>query len=165
MLVHCSNPDCSAQCSDDRNACPSCGSLLGQPVEFRSSDRPNRRNKRFLALFVIPAVAFAGCQVTTLLFSPFSGRVFDRDVWHAQAGSEDSDNPRASMVHHLKWRYLLPGTSRSTVIQVLGEPDWEKQADVYSYNVGMWSGFRIDYDSLDIHFRGDTVTHVRCVQH
>ena len=103
--------------------------------------------------------------MATFLFSPFSGRLFDRDVWIAQTGSESADNPRASMVHDLKWRYLHTGTSREKVVELLGEPDWHKSDELYSYNVGRWSGFRIDYDSLDVVFVGDFVICVRCVQH
>ncbi|APZ92131.1 hypothetical protein Fuma_01736 [Fuerstiella marisgermanici] len=166
MLVHCSNPECSAQFADDRYACPSCGGKVGEPVTFPARlTRRCDRNKRYLILFTIPLLLFGGCELFTFLCSPFSGRVFDRDVWLAQYGSRAADNPRASMVQHLKWAHLRTGMTRSEVVQLLGEPDWEKQMNLFSYNVGMWSGFRMDYDSLDVHFLGDYLSHVRCVQH
>ena len=166
MLVQRSNPDCTAQFADDCGECPSCCSAAGESVSVPLDESPrNNRKQRFLLLFTLPLLLFAGSELCTVLFSPFSGRLFDQDVWHSQSGSDSADNPRASMVHDLEWRYLHAGMSRAQVVKLLGEPDWHKQPDRYSYNVGMWSGFRIDYDSLDVHFVGDSLTHVRRVQH
>jgi hypothetical protein len=37
---------------------------------------------------------------------------------------------------------------------------------MYEYNLGMWSGFRIDYDGLQVHFDSQgRLTYTQCVQH
>ncbi|MCU0707964.1 MAG: outer membrane protein assembly factor BamE [Pirellula sp.] len=97
---------------------------------------------------------------------PFAGRYFDRELWHRFHEDDDPDNPRASMVTDLQWNYLKKGMTRSDVEELLGTPDFEKRDDVYSYNLGMWSGHRMDYDSLDIHFDADgKLADVRRLQH
>lgn len=100
-----------------------------------------------------------------LLDDPFSGRWFNQTLWQKLDGSLDPDNPRGSMVLDLKQRYLKKGVSRSYVISLLGEPDCENTDEILSYNLGMWSGFRIDYDSLDIRFEDGLLVESYCVQH
>jgi hypothetical protein len=62
--------------------------------------------------------------------------------------------------------YLQSGLTRDQVVALLGEPDMEKQPEMYEYNLGMWSGLRIDYDGLRIHFDAQgRLNYVQCVQH
>jgi hypothetical protein len=56
------------------------------------------------------------------------------------------------MVKSLERSYLHPGLTRQQVIELLGELDMEKSPEMYEYNLGMWSGFRIDYDGPQVHF-------------
>jgi len=87
-------------------------------------------------------------------------------VWLSQANIDDSDNPRAQMAADLQHRHIKLGISRQRVIELLGEPDWEKQENVFKYNLGMWSGYRMDYDSLDVYFDSDGLaTGTRVIQH
>jgi hypothetical protein len=97
---------------------------------------------------------------------PFAGRSFDRDVWHQFHGKDAPDNPRASMVASLQRSYLHSGLTRDQVVALLGEPDMEKRPEMYEYNLGMWSGFRVDYDGLQVHFDPQgRLIRTQCVQH
>jgi len=56
--------------------------------------------------------------------------------------------------------------SKSEVIQLLGTPDLKEEDNFLSYNLGMWSGFRMDYDSLDLKFsKNGTLVEYYRVQH
>jgi outer membrane protein assembly factor BamE (lipoprotein component of BamABCDE complex) len=97
---------------------------------------------------------------------PFSGSDFDRSVWLQYANNYISDNPRASMVEDLKKHYLLPGMSRSDVVELLGPPEAEPVRNTFSYIVGKWSGYRMDHDALLIKFdSGERLVSVECVQY
>ncbi|HEX2189354.1 MAG TPA: hypothetical protein VHG51_10675 [Longimicrobiaceae bacterium] len=51
-------------------------------------------------------------------------------------------------------------------MRLQGEPDFGRRPAVYSYLVGMWTGFRIDHDSFDVHIdHAGRVTRTRVVQH
>ncbi len=70
------------------------------------------------------------------------------------------------MVGDLQRHYIKPGISQQQVIELLGKPDSERQNNVYEYILGMWSGFRIDYDTFDVHFDSNgLVTKTQTVQH
>ena len=91
----------------------------------------------------------------TFLNDPVDDRPFDRTTWHAMHGSWDADNPRGRMVKALRTQLLDSRPTQPQVLDLLGEPEFERRDDLLSYNLGMWSGFRIDYDSLDVHFGSD----------
>jgi len=46
--------------------------------------------------------------------------------------------------------HLKIGLSKIEVFEILGMPDFANNETLVSYIVAMWSGFRIDYDSLDL---------------
>ncbi|HKG93491.1 MAG TPA: hypothetical protein VKA84_16405 [Gemmatimonadaceae bacterium] len=125
--------------------------------------------------FGIPAAIAAGAGllyvgmvvvVLAALAKPFGDRRFDRGVWAAESGRARSDSRRASMTTDLGRRLDGSGMPRAAVVEMLGEPDMAKSDSVYSYNVGMWTGFRIDYDSFDVLFDGaGRVARTRVVQH
>ena len=48
--------------------------------------------------------------------------------------------------------HLEKGMSKQQVVDLLGQPDLKNESLLFSYNLGMWSGFRMDYDSLDLVF-------------
>ena len=105
----------------------------------------------------ILAVGMAGIIFLGILLYPvfenrFDDRTFDKELWRTYLHSIDSDNPRGNMADDLRKNHLQRGMAKQEVLDLLGEPDFDKQAHVFKYNLGMWSGTRIDYDSLDIQF-------------
>ena len=101
-----------------------------------------------------------------LQMDPFSGRRFNPQDWAAHRNDESPDNPRAHMVADLFKNHLRTGMSRNEVQALLGEPEEKTDAGEWLYILGMWSGFRIDYDLLHIQFDADhDVTSFGCFQH
>lgn len=132
------------------------------------------RNKKVILLIIgslllagaIAAVIFFVVIIYPLINNPFNDRKFDQTVWVSYHDSTDPDNPRGNMVSNLQKKYLQLGMSKQEVLRLLGEPDYEESSTVYKYNLGVWSGFRIDYDSLDVHFDSSgRLTHTQVVQH
>jgi hypothetical protein len=100
------------------------------------------------------------------LCGPFDDRSFDRETWLALHNDSDADNPRGKMARDIQRRLLLGQVTREEVLDLLGPPDHGQRDDMLSYNLGMWSGFRMDYDSLDIYFDDQgRVVDVLIVQH
>jgi hypothetical protein len=87
--------------------------------------------------------------------NPFNDQRFNQSLWAAYSGSTDPNNPRGQMYEDLTTKNLKKGMSKQDVLTLLGEPDFSKEEAVFKYNLGAWSGFRIDYDSLDIAFDQD----------
>jgi tRNA U34 2-thiouridine synthase MnmA/TrmU len=58
------------------------------------------------------------------------------------------------MVRDLKKRYLNKRINRSEIIDLLGQPEQEKNGIMF-YIIGAWSGLRIDYDSFNIYLNKD----------
>jgi hypothetical protein len=124
------------------------------------------RLRTLLVVIALAALALFGLRWFNDYLDPFAGRAFDRDLWHEFYESDDPDSPRASMVKSLQRSFLHPGLTHDQVIELLGEPDLAKSSDMYEYNLGMWSGFRMDYDGLQVHFDSQgRLTHAQCVQH
>lgn len=70
------------------------------------------------------------------------------------------------MIGDLSKELMHRRPSRTEVVEWLGEPDFRNEPRLMSYNLGMWSGLRMDFDSLDIEFdEAGRVRHVRSVQH
>lgn len=89
-------------------------------------------------------------QLAVLDFSDrFSGRRFDRRLWRGHPTCEP-DNPRGRMVEDLLDRYLLKGTPKARVLELLGPP--QDDAEGLDYPIGEWSGFRVDCDYLHVDF-------------
>jgi hypothetical protein len=98
--------------------------------------------------------------------NPFDDRKFVQEVWGKFGKSDDPDNPRGQMVEDLQERFLKRGMMKQQVVNLLGEPDFEKTERFFKYNLGAWSGFRIDDDSLDMEFdRDGRLINSRTVQH
>ena len=119
-----------------------------------------------IACVVLVAVTLLYAFNTTSGIMPVFQRRFDRDKWVASAKFPSPDNPRGRMVLDLKVRYLRKGLTPAEVIALLGPPE-HKIGDIeYSYQLGMWTGFRMDYDTLDVRFSGSGgLTDARVVQH
>jgi hypothetical protein len=132
-------------------------------------------------VFWFPLWAVAGMVGTALAFvalvsllsdSPFDDQPFDQVVWLKHYNDNDPDNPRGLMADAIKKRLLHEKPTISSVMLLLGDPESMHEANkagfsfVLSYNLGMWSGFRIDYDTFDIYFDGSNrVSQIRIIQH
>ena len=69
------------------------------------------------------------------------------------------------MAHDLKTNILRAGLAKTEVEKLLGQPE-SNRADVHEYDLGMCSGFRIDFDTLDIQFDSEgRLMKVQVVQH
>lgn len=126
----------------------------------RRSRRKLRRLLKFSALGLVGvvgaftlggAIAFLVAQ----LDRPFDDRSFDEVAWKEHHGAAYADNPRGLMADSLVQRLSNGPMTRADVINLLGEPDFmseaeKKRQDLLSYNLGMWSGLRTGYNSLDI---------------
>ena len=74
---------------------------------------------------------------------------FDADVWKGQREEDfDGDNPRAGMVGELQREYLVEGTPREEVHDLLG-PAESVQGDTDLYELGR-SATGVDYEQLAI---------------
>ncbi|WP_041366540.1 hypothetical protein [Methylophaga frappieri] len=109
-------------------------------------------------VFILLALVLAGVigVVTTFYFltgdSPFNDKEFDQKVWLSMDTDWDPDNPRGKMYEDIVDNHLEKGMSKQQVVDLLGQPDLKNKSLLFSYNLGMWSGFRMDYDSLDLVF-------------
>lgn len=110
----------------------------------------------FLAgFFLIGVLAFCGYLYFVVLDDPFNNRDFDKEIWLKSHADMDPDNPRGEMYEDLVENHLSKGMSKTEIFGLLGQPDFQNTEDLMSYNLGMWSGMRIDYDSLDLKFTAD----------
>lgn len=83
---------------------------------------------------------------------PFDNKKFERSVWMENHDNMDPDNPRGEMYKDLVEKKLKKGMTKEEIIELLGEADIKTEERFLSYNLGMWSGFKMDYDSLDLEF-------------
>lgn len=116
--------------------------------------------------FLIGTIAFFAYIYFVVFDYPFDNEYFDKITWQQYSNNMIRDNPRGEMFENLTEQYLKPGMSKKEVILLLGKPDFREEENFFSYNLGMWSGYRIDYDSLDLKFnkKGQLVEFYR-VQH
>lgn len=100
-----------------------------------------------------------------MFIDPFQGTKFTKEAW-IEAGrsrsdwesvKKDQDCLKGAMVRDLKKNYLIKNvTTKADVKQLLGEPNYSNRlCPGYSYIIGMCSGFKMDYDKLDICFDKD----------
>ena len=97
------------------------------------------------------------------LDDPFDDEPFDRVTWLQNSDAND-DNPRGQMVKSLIDHLKDLQPVRSEVIELLGpaeqkcgrlDPPVGPVETCLSYNLGSWSGFRLDPDTLDVYFDPD----------
>jgi predicted XRE-type DNA-binding protein len=101
-----------------------------------------------------------------LFNDPFNDLAFDKALWHQHRNDTSPDNPRGNMAHDLATLLETEQMTRAEVITLLGQPDARSSDTMLSYQLGMWSGFRIDNDTLDVFFdHADHVIDARVVQH
>ena len=78
--------------------------------------------------------------------------LFDKIEWKKYSNDMNRDNPRGQMIEDLFENHLKKEISSAEIIALLGTPDRKNEQNFYSYNLGIWSGLRMDYDSLDLWF-------------
>ena len=121
--------------------------------------------KRVVLACVI-VLAFIGVQKCLTANTPFDDRLFDSALWKSATHKFERDNPRGQMYDDLRHHYLKKGLDKQAVLNLLGPPDIKSDDSLFNYNLGMWSGFRIDYDTLNIAFNSKgKVARVYRVQH
>jgi hypothetical protein len=111
-------------------------------------------------------VAFVGWQSWLFKGGVFRTSSFNEVEWKSlRKTTSDSSCYRGGMAHDIKTHILRAGVTKTEVEKRLGAPDSVK-ADVHEYFLGMCSGMRIDFDTLDVHFNPEgRVMKVQVVQH
>lgn len=119
-----------------------------------------------LAAAVVVAVAFVGWQYWLYKGGIFRTSSFNETEWKSLARrTTDASCYRGGMTHDLKTNILRAGLKKMEVEKLLGEPD-SKKATAHEYLLGMCSGLRFDFDTLDVHFDSEgKLVKVQIVQH
>ena len=119
-----------------------------------------------LAAVVSLVLALLCWQIWVFLEGPFRTTRFDAIEWrNAKKTPDDWSCYRGGMAHDIGSRLLRNGQSQTEVKALLGEPDRFK-ATHFEYVLGMCSGLRIDFDTLDVHFSTDgKLVRIATVQH
>lgn len=101
-------------------------------------------------------------QYYSMHIAPFRGRTFEKELWMAseqgktdyQQAELDMQCIRGSMVADLKDHYLNSNTTKVEVIELLGEANAPRKdtKNCLKYDLGMCSGYKMDYDTLNICF-------------
>lgn len=119
-----------------------------------------------LAAIALGYVVYVGFLLYPLFDDPFDDLAFDQALWHQHQNDMSQDNPRGKMAHDLATLLENERMTRAEVVELLGSSDAHTFGDNLSYELGMWSGFRIDNDTLDVHFDAeDRVVDAVVVQH
>jgi hypothetical protein len=119
---------------------------------------------------VVPVlfVAFVGWQYWLLKGGIFRASSFNETKWQSlnKVGTKDSSCYRGGMAHDIKTNVLRVGLTEAEVEKLLGPPDHITESETHEYFLGMCSGLRIDFDTLDIHFDSEgRLLKVEVVQH
>lgn len=119
-----------------------------------------------LTLVVAVVVAFIGWQYWLYTGGIFRTSSFNEAEWKSlNQNTNDFSCYRGGMAHDIRTNVLRAGLAKTEVKTLLGEPDFSR-ADVHEYILGACSGFRIDIDTLDVHFDSEgRLTKVQVVQH
>jgi hypothetical protein len=128
-------------------------------VKARQRDNGVHMRKMIIALTIVATL------IDSLLYllDYRNGARFDRQIWFDanNCGRDgcDAECVRGPMVNDLRRFYLLPGISKDDVVRIVGEFEQKHKQEngmfCAEYNLGMCSGFRIDYDALVVCFGGD----------
>ncbi len=91
---------------------------------------------------------------------------FDEHEWKSlNRKTSDSSCYRGGMAHDLQTNVLRTGQPQGEIEKLIGKADFSREM-VDSYFLGMCSGLRIDFDTLDVHFNAEgKLTSVHIVQH
>ncbi len=115
---------------------------------------------------VVLAVAFVGWQYWLFNGGIFRTSNFNEVEWKSLSKTtDDSSCYRGGMAHDIKTNILRAGLTKTEVERLLGAPDFNRD-DISEYSLGMCSGLRIDFDTLDVHFNPEgRLVKVQVVQH
>jgi hypothetical protein len=125
-----------------------------------------RAAKYLILSLLLAVIAMVGWQYWLYKGGIFSTSRFNTAEWEAMPFKDDEFSCyRGGMANDLKGRVLLPGMSRESVERLLGNSIGNK-ANELEYDLGMCSGLRIDFDSLNVYFdeRGE-LARVAIIQH
>ena len=112
------------------------------------------------------AIAFVGWQYWLYNGGIFRTSNFNEVEWKSLSKkTDDSSCYRGGMAHDIKTNILRVGLTKTEVERLLGVPDFNSD-DINAYFLGMCSGLRIDFDTLDVHFNPEgRLVKVQVVQH
>ena len=125
---------------------------------------------RVVGVFLVVAIAvfsiFLGWQYWLFKGGIFRTSSFNEQEWKSLSRkTSDFSCYRGGMAHDIRTNVLRAGQSQGEVEKLLGKPDSDK-GTVQEYFLGMCSGLRIDFDTLDVHFNAaGKITSVHVVQH
>ena len=130
-----------------------------------------KRRRLLIALTSIAAVA-VGLLVGTKPFllwwlhtRPFSAEEFDQARWVAGLkASQNGECVRGRMADDIIAEVAVPGRAKREIDALLGPPQ-RMQGDVADYELGMCSGFGIDFDSLYVEYSNGKAVRAYHVQH
>ena len=101
---------------------------------------------------LVVAVAFAGWKYWLFKGGIFRTSSFNEAEWKSFAlKTTNASCYRGGMAHDLKTNILRVGLAEAAVEKLLGESD-SNRANIQEYLLGMCSGLRLDFDTLDVHF-------------
>ena len=122
------------------------------PAIIRKSWNPWRVAWILLASALVFVVACVGWLYWLFNGGIFRTSGFDEAAWKSMSRkTSDSSCYRGGMAHDITTNVLRVGLPRAEVERLLGVPDY-KRANTYAYFLGMCSGLRMDFDTLDVYF-------------
>lgn len=135
-------------------------------VVMRESWSPLRVVGVFLVVTIAVFSIFLGWQYWLFKGGIFRTSSFNEQEWKSLSRkTSDLSCYRGGMAHDIRTNVLRAGQPQEEVEKLLGKPDSDK-GTVQEYFLGMCSGLRIDFDTLDIHFNAEgKLTSVHVVQH
>jgi hypothetical protein len=115
---------------------------------------------KLVRVLLIGGASFLTVGVGSVLFflwwihsHVFSVSKYDPAIWFAQTTNEtDLTCYRGGMAHDIIDHHLNINMTNTQVESLLGKPDGTSSPSHYAYTLGMCSGFKIDYDTLDVNF-------------
>lgn len=128
------------------------------PLEGQLSDWDTIKRLIVYAVSLLgSALVFIFCALVsvTLVNGPYHSARFDSVKWQAGIPSDRNSTEcyeRAAMAEDLQRELRWRRPARDEVIAMLGKPDSTSGTNQLSYDLGMCSGLRIDYDTFEIRF-------------
>ena len=112
----------------------------------------------FLVVFLLgitALVGFIGLEFWLMRGGIFKTSDFDAVKWKSlNLKTSTFSCYRGGMANDIKSKVLRVGQSKSEVENILGKPDIVEESR-YEYLLGLCSGLRIDFDTLDAYFDSD----------
>lgn len=132
----------------------------------RKSWTPWRIVRTLVGATVVVVVAFIGWEYWLYNGGIFRTSSFNETKWKSlNRKTADFSCYRGGMAHDIKTNILRAGLAKTEVERLLGKPD-SNRGDVHEYLLGMCSGLRIDFDTLDVQFDSEgRLMEVQVVQH